>query len=209
MRSRAELKMDAKRKLNAYWQVPVCVTFVVFLLQALITGLLRDNTLGNILGTVVTTIASVFTTMLYLNIAKNDNYEKVKLSWMNVSQMKLVKCIVYALLIALGFAAIQNIASWLGVLLGILVGLFIAVLEVYLSFSLIIILDTDAPILNAVKMSIDLIEGHFWELIILGLSFIGWYILGIIPFGLGLIWVIPYSGISYANYYLELKRKKL
>ena len=206
MRSRAQIKQDAKRKLNAYWTVPVFATLLVIFLSALITGLLRDNLLGSSLETIVSTIANVFLTTLFLNIAKNDNFDKVQFSWMNVSGLKLLKCLVYSLLMSLGITVIQYVASSLGILIAAVVSIFVAVLEIYLSFSILAILDTDAPIFNAIKISVNLIEGNFFNTILFGLSFIGWFILGAFTFGIGLLWVFPYFSISYANYYLELKK---
>ena len=78
----------------------------------------------------------------------------------------------------------------------------------YLSFSILAILDTDAPILNAIQISMDLVTGNFFKIIVFGLSFVGWFILGILTMGIGLVWVLPYFSISFANYYLELRRNK-
>lgn len=208
MRTRSEIKKDAKSKLNAYWHVPVLTVLIVYLLEALILGALNDSMLSSVLQIIITTIASVFTTMLFLNIAKNDEFEKVEFSWMKVSSMQLLKCIVYTLLLSLATAMIQYITVLSSVLLSAIASIFVLVVEVYLSFSLLIILDTDAPIIDAAKQSINLVEGNFWKIIVFGLSFVGWFILGIIPICLGLLWVLPYMGISFANYYLELKSNK-
>lgn len=208
MRTRSEIKKDAKSKLNAYWHVPVLTVLIVYLLEALILGALNDSILSSVLQIIITTIASVFTTMLFLKIAKNDEFEKVEFSWMKVSSMQLLKCIVYTLLLSLATAMIQYITVLSSVLLSAIASIFVLVVEVYLSFSLLIILDTDAPIIDAAKQSINLVEGNFWKIIVFGLSFVGWFILGIIPICLGLLWVLPYMGISFANYYLELKYNK-
>lgn len=170
--------------------------------------MLNDSTLSSIFQVVITTIASVFTTTLFLNIAKNDDFDQVKFSWMKTSWMKVLKCIVYTLLLSLATTLIQYVAIYSGVLLSFVLGICITVIEVYLSFSLLVILDTDAPIIDAAKQSINLVQGNFWNIIVLGLSFIGWFILGILPLGLGLLWVLPYTGITFANYYLELKLYK-
>ena len=96
MKTRAEIKKDAKRKLNAFWIVPVITVLVVYVLEALIIGMLNDSTLSSIFQVVITTIASVFTTTLFLNIAKNDDFDQVKFSWMKTSWMKVLKCIYIA-----------------------------------------------------------------------------------------------------------------
>ena len=208
MRSRSEVKKDAKRKLNAYWNIPVVVTIAVFLIEAIVSGIFRNASLYYVISTLVTAFTGVFTTMLFLRIAKNDNLEKVTFSWMNIPSEKLIKCVVYSLIMALGTTLIQYVGEWVGPLAGFLLAIFVAVLEVYLSFSVLIILDTDVPILNAIKSSMDLIEGRFWDVVIFSLSFIPWFLLGVVTFGIGLIWIFPYFGISFANYYLELKYNK-
>ena len=127
---------------------------------------------------------------------------------MNIPSEKLIKCVVYSLIMALGTTLIQYVGEWVGPLAGFLLAIFVAVLEVYLSFSVLIILDTDVPILNAIKSSMDLIEGRFWNVVIFSLSFIPWFLLGVVTFCIGLVWIFPYFGISFANYYLELKYNK-
>ena len=196
MRSRSEVKKDAKRKLNAYWNIPVVVTIAVFLIEAIVSGIFRNASLYYVISTLVTAFTGVFTTMLFLRIAKNDNLEKVTFSWMNIPSEKLIKCVVYSLIMALGTTLIQYVGEWVGPLAGFLLAIFVAVLEVYLSFSVLI------------KASMDLIEGRFWDVVIFSLSFIPWFLLGVVTFGIGLIWIFPYFGISFANYYLELKYNK-
>ena len=208
MKTRAEIKKDAKRKLNAYWNIPVVVTIAVFLIESIVSGIFRNASLYYVISTLATAFTGVFTTMLFLRIAKNDNLEKVTFSWMNIPSEKLIKCVVYSLIMALGTTLIQYVGEWVGPLAGFLLAIFVAVLEVYLSFSVLIILDTDVPILNAIKSSMDLIEGRFWNVVIFSLSFIPWFLLGVVTFCIGLVWIFPYFGISFANYYLELKYNK-
>jgi len=55
-----------------------------------------------------------------------------------------------------------------------------------------------------IKKSMEITKGHKWELFVLDLSFIGWYIVGALCFGVGLLWVTPYHQMTKANFYLEL-----
>lgn len=48
-----------------------------------------------------------------------------------------------------------------------------------------------------------MMAGHKWELFVLDLSFLGWYILALIPFMT--IWVTPYTKLTYAVYYDTLR----
>jgi len=58
----------------------------------------------------------------------------------------------------------------------------------------------------AMKLSIEMMKGHKWELFVLHLSFIGWGILTALTFGILAIYVVPYIEASVANFYQRLKR---
>lgn len=47
-------------------------------------------------------------------------------------------------------------------------------------------------------------DGYKGELFVLGLSFIGWALLGGITFGIAFIWIMPYMQTTYANAYRHL-----
>ena len=47
-------------------------------------------------------------------------------------------------------------------------------------------------------------DGHKWQLFCLDLSFIGWYLLGALCFGIGTLFVEPYHQVARANFYAEL-----
>ena len=49
-----------------------------------------------------------------------------------------------------------------------------------------------------------MMNGYKWKLFCLDLSFIGWYLLGMLCFGIGVIFVTPYHQMARANFYLEL-----
>jgi len=51
-----------------------------------------------------------------------------------------------------------------------------------------------------------LTAGHKWELFVLDLSFIGWYFVGGLCFGIGTLLVMPYHQTAVANYYEALKQ---
>lgn len=57
---------------------------------------------------------------------------------------------------------------------------------------------------QARKKSIEMMRGHKWELFCLRFSFIGWYLLGILTFGILFYWIIPYQRVAEANFYKHL-----
>ena len=57
--------------------------------------------------------------------------------------------------------------------------------------------------LECIRQSKAMMSGRKGELFVLDLSFLGWYLLTIVPFVT--IFVTPYTGLTYANYYLALR----
>ena len=55
------------------------------------------------------------------------------------------------------------------------------------------------------KRSMEMMEGHKWELFCLHFSFIGWAILSSLTFGIGFVFLIPYVQTATAEFYLNLK----
>ena len=52
-----------------------------------------------------------------------------------------------------------------------------------------------------------MMNGHKAQLFMLDLSFIGWYFVGALCFGIGILFVYPYHYAARANFYLALKAK--
>ena len=59
--------------------------------------------------------------------------------------------------------------------------------------------------LECINESKKMTEGHKMELFVLNLSFIGWYLLTCITFGIAGIYVIPYVSATQVNFYNEIK----
>lgn len=62
---------------------------------------------------------------------------------------------------------------------------------------------------EAMKISREMMSGQKWELFVLDLTFIGWILLSIITFGVGMIFVEPYMSTARATFYEDLKSEKL
>ena len=59
---------------------------------------------------------------------------------------------------------------------------------------------------RALKLSIQLTRGHKWGIFVLDLSFIGWFILGGLLCGIGIMFVMPYFQAVQAELYARLRR---
>ena len=61
---------------------------------------------------------------------------------------------------------------------------------------------------NCLDESKELIYGYRGKLFLMDLSFIGWYIVGALCFGVGVFWVEAYHAAARAHFYEELKKIK-
>ncbi|HBP38464.1 MAG TPA: hypothetical protein DD640_06950 [Clostridiales bacterium] len=59
---------------------------------------------------------------------------------------------------------------------------------------------------RALKLSMDLTRGHKWKMFVLDLSFIGWFILGGLACGVGVLFVLPYYQAVQAELYAQLRQ---
>lgn len=57
----------------------------------------------------------------------------------------------------------------------------------------------------AIEESMRLMEGHKMELFLLDLSMIGWWILSLITFGIGFLFLYPYMQTAHAHFYEDLR----
>ena len=62
---------------------------------------------------------------------------------------------------------------------------------------------------KALRHSITITKGHRWNLFVLGLSFIGWFILSMLSFGIGFLWYLPYYYMTMTNTYHALLQDAL
>jgi len=61
---------------------------------------------------------------------------------------------------------------------------------------------------EALAESKSMTNGHKLDLFVLVLSFIGWFLLIPITLGFIMIWLVPYTNATLANYYLAMKDEK-
>lgn len=62
---------------------------------------------------------------------------------------------------------------------------------------------------KAIILSNEMTRGHKFDMFVLDLSFIGWYILGALALGIGVLFVMPYENATNAELYLVLRKDAL
>lgn len=80
-----------------------------------------------------------------------------------------------------------------------------------LSYSLTYFVLLDHPeytVHEAIAESKRLMDGNKWNLFVLGLSFIGWFLLSAITFSISQLWTTPYWAVTFAHFYDKVSDEK-
>ena len=186
---RAILKSAAKRQIKGN----IGILFAISLLSGLITGALSAIPLvGSIAGMLLSAAFSLALIDIYRGVSDGRKPEVGDL----FSQIRNV-------LPAFCTTFLVGLFTFLWSLLLIVPGIIKGC-----SYSQAMYILAENPGISpteAINRSKAMMDGHKMEYFLLGLSFIGWSILGIFTLGILYIWLIPYMQTTLANYYKSLK----
>lgn len=208
----SEIKNQSLESLEGKWRLTVLLTFIVFLMTAVLplilkiilsggfTSMVDQNNphLGAMIFQFVYSIALVpFTiafTWFYLNLIRREEPEIPQVFSIYLDGQTSLKLI--------GASILQNIMILLWTILLIIPGIIKK-----LSYSQTFYLLKDHPeysVIQAITESKNRMKGYKWKYFLLNLSFIGWGILCVISLGIGYLLLVPYVSTSTATFYREL-----
>lgn len=192
--NRAELKRKAKESLKGKYGSAIGIIIIFMLISIIASACSAIPYVGFIIPVLVSCIIGFGYLRFFLKISRGEN----------VSVNELWSC--------------ANM-WWLYFIISICTGFFVFAWSLLLyipgiiaayryRMALYIALDNPSISgLDAIRQSKEMMKGHKWELFVLDLSFIGWFLLCGLTFGLLLFYVIPYMGVTVANFYNSLKEK--
>ena len=64
----------------------------------------------------------------------------------------------------------------------------------------------DLSVADTLKQSIRIMKGHYLQLCYIQASFLPLYLLAFLSLNIGLIWIVPYTRMTYALFYLDLMK---
>lgn len=127
--------------------------------------------------------------------------------------------IIVIMIMSTGFNGGMRVAGSVEPSFGLLIGLggiiFIIAIISFLIYTIIIfryklayyvyIDNDDYDVMDCIKQSKEMMKGFKMKLFLLYLSFIGWWILSCLSFGIGFLWLTPYVHTSTAAFYENLR----
>jgi uncharacterized membrane protein len=201
MINRAELKMQARNQLRGKWGLAIGGTivgcFLITFIMNLILRLVRDDATLILIVQLVSMIISSIMSIGMCRFSLNYAYEGKEPAFGDIfSGFKVA-------LKAIGLFFLMGIIIFVGIILLVVPGVIFSFM---FSQALYILADDNSKsIIQCLKESAGMMKGYKFKYFVLSLSFLGWIILGLIPFGIGLLWVIPYMNVTVASFYLKVK----
>lgn len=197
MRTRVELKQDAKAQLQGKKGTAAIMFLILFMIQVIpnIVKLLVGESL--ILG-IVRVVVMIYSSLLGIGMIKF--YLSVRRNQQVSAGMLFSGCEYYlkGFLISL----LVGLVTVVGTILFIVPGIIFAYMY---SQSLTIYIDNpEMGIIESMKTSRLAMSGHKGDLFILQLSFIGWSILSLFTLGILLLYVYPYYQTTLINFYTDV-----
>ena len=213
MKTNQDLKNAALEALRGNW-APAVVCTIIYLLLSIGISLLQpniDDPTAALTGAqkimMVAYVLLLFLVMVPLGVGY---YQAFKVLFTDGDNKLTANCF------RLSFGNyFKNIAAYLLMCLFIFLWTLLLIIPGIikaLAYSMTPFILKDFPELSvnqAINLSQKMMKGHKFDYFWLGLSFIGWILLGLLTLGIGYIWLIPYMYTSYAAFYEEVKKEYL
>lgn len=195
--NRVEIKNFAKEKLSgnlgSIWKILI-IALGISLATGIVFGILFNNMDANFLDSLLGILMmplGIGTTAFFVSLIENTNFEAKDLFKYYHDFVKII-----------GVTVLMGLIVMLGYICFIIPGIILT-----LSYSLVPIILIKKPelgIVETLKYSREKMQGHKLDAFVLGLSFIGWAILGTLTVGILYIWLFPYMQLTFTKFYLNI-----
>ena len=195
--NRVEIKNYAKEKLSgnlgSIWKMLI-IALGISLAAGVVFGILFNSMdadiLDSLLGILMVPLG-IGTTAFFVSLIESTDFEAKDLFKYYHDFVKII-----------GVTVLMGIVVMLGYICFVIPGIILT-----FSYSLVPIILIKKPelgIVETLKYSREKMQGHKLDAFVLGLSFIGWAILGTLTLGILYIWLFPYMQLTFTKFYLNI-----
>lgn len=195
--NRVEIKNYAKEKLSgnlgSIWKILI-IALGISLAAGVVFGILFNSMdadfLDSLLGILMVPLG-IGTTAFFISLIESTDFEAKDLFKYYHDFVKII-----------GVTVLMGLVIMLGYICFIIPGIILT-----FSYSLVPIILIKKPelgIVETLKYSREKMQGHKLDAFVLGLSFIGWAILGTLTLGVLYIWLFPYMQLTFTKFYLNI-----
>ncbi len=194
MKQNFELRNEAFELLKANWKQPVLLYFIISMICGVIYCIAPS-----VVADIFILYPCGYVFVMQLMSFMRDGKQNLVSDYFKLFKDKYI--------IALPVVALTYLYTFLWALLFIIPGIIKG--YSYALASYISIEDNNIPAEECINKSMQMMEGHKMRLFLLDLSFIGWYFVAFLTFGIGLFWVVPYHEMARILFYEDLKSQQL
>lgn len=231
-RTSAELKRLSREQLNGHWGFAIGVNLLMQLIMSaammpfyflfLISrrGVLQYNIymLAVVIIAAVSIVMQCGINRIYLNFARKKETsvgmmfaeftrrpDRYILGFLLLFAIELICFLPGIICLVIGIVSGLILASVIGILLYFAGMVPVMIIALRLAMVFYLMVDhSDMGVLEAFRVSSELMQGNKGRLFYIYLSFIGWSLLGMLSCGLGMLWVMPYMTQTLVNFYREV-----
>ena len=230
-RKTSEYKLLARQTLIGHYKTPIAGFLVMGLISALLTmpfnsligtsSTIRSTIisyLSSFIISLITTVLNVGYCHMLLKMSRNKPYSFSDLFYglRNQPDRYLIVALIMGLIsmvLSIPTYFLQQIAiirqdlsySTPIIVLSIVTSIVVIIIELSFGQVYFLLLDNEelSPI-EGLKQSLRLMSKNKGRLFYMGLSFVGISLLGLLSFGIGLLWIVPYIVTSEVFFYRDL-----
>lgn len=227
-----KIKAKARKSLRGKYSNPVIAVLIFIIMQTLCYGVanyIKEPPMAIFLSLIVTSLFYMGLLQIMIKIARKKNTHFSELfqrtdAFFRCAAITIIFLAINTLFAILEYTAVNSLFIFItyqtdlnlalssfmivvGLVLSIAIAVFWIVLVICLSQSYLILYDHEnMPLGDIFRLSMDMMEGHKIDYVILSLSFVGWFLIGIFTLGIIWLWIIPYMQVSLVNFYDKIKK---
>ncbi len=224
----SQIRAEARNSLTGKWGKAALLTLVFGVISYLISFLLNFlPVVGAIINLVITPVLAFGFLVSIIKLKRNEEvgyidffkngFNQFGKVWGVIGQtilkmiLPVIALIISIVLIAIGgagaivsgegmgFLAILGMILYIVSLVWVIIKGFSYVLAQYILYD-----NPDMDSKSIVESSEELMQGHKWAWFWLPITFIGWFFLGALSFGIGFLWIMPYLQVALVVFYEDL-----
>ncbi len=224
----SQIRAEARNSLTGKWGKAALLTLVFGVISYLISFLLNFlPVVGAIINLVITPVLAFGFLVSIIKLKRNEEvgyidffkngFNQFGKVWGVIGQtilkmiLPVIALIISIVLIAIGgagaivsgegmgFLAILGMILYIVSLVWVIIKGFSYVLAQYILYD-----NPDMDSKSIVENSEELMQGHKWAWFWLPITFIGWFFLGALSFGIGFLWIMPYLQVALVVFYEDL-----
>ncbi len=200
------LKQETRNELRGFWTQPVLATLVLMLISSFCSAFNYIGIEFSHFGVGYNHFGIGFVLLLLVFVPLELGYTVAMYDFMHGSKLdtieRMFSCFKqYGRTLALSLLKYVYIFLW--TLLLIVPGIV-----KYYSYAMAYYISKENPDMRpeeCINASMRMMHGYKGRLFLLDLSFIGWFLLSILTFGILFLWVMPWVWATHAKFYEELK----